>query len=151
MAFVQPLITCPLIPTSPKILPNARASLIETTAWTGIKCVNCHLFSIHPGWILFSALAVYDCCFLTPVAWCKLINISSVNSASIFNQFLFFPLAEPDILCFTRFLLLSHWFAIFVLDGMHRFRILIRGLMRLVWWLTPLLCVCDFGEHFCNF
>lgn len=74
VAFVQLLITCSQRPTS-KILPNTGASLIEKTAWVVIKHINDLLFSIRSGRILFSALAVCEYCFLTSVAWCKLINI----------------------------------------------------------------------------
>lgn len=131
---------CSKIPTSSKILPNTGASLTEKIVLVDIKCVNDCLFSIHPGRILSSALAVCGCCFLTSVAWCKLINIYSVNSANMFNRSLFSSLAEPGKLCFTKFLLLNHWFAIFVSDRICHFRMLIRRLTRLVWWLAPLLC-----------
>lgn len=75
----------------------------------------------------------------------------SVNNANIFSRSLFFLLAEPGKLCFAQFLVLNYWFAIFVSDRMHHFRMLIRRLIRLVWWLTALLWGCDFWDHFCNF
>lgn len=108
------------------------------------------VFSIHPVRILFSALAVCDCCFQTSVARCKLINISSVNSASIFNRTLFPPGWTQQTL-FYQISSAQPWFAVFVSDRMHNFRMLIRRLMRLIWWLTLLLRVCDFWDHFCNF
>lgn len=151
--------TLSLRPVSPGILCNTGASFIGKIAWS----VNYSLFSIPPGWVLFSVLVTCYCFFLICMAWYKLRNISSVNCTNILKNYLFFLLGEKGKLCFARFLLLSHCFMIFVLGRMHQFRMLISRLRRWVWWLTslwskiiipppPLLPgLCVFWEHAYNF